>query len=64
MGGGGGGMRYWVTPHISVGSEAAYTYVGVSGTVNNDGTGTLDPLDKTYDGTTWGVTILAVEYHW
>ena len=64
LGGGGGGMRYWVTPHISLGSEAAYTYVGVSDTVNNNGTGTLDPLDKTYDGTTWGVTILAVEYHW
>lgn len=64
LGGAGAGLRYWVTPHIALGAEALYTYVALTDAVDSDGTGTPNALDRTYDGTTWGVTVLAVEYHW
>ena len=64
MGGGGLGVRCWVVPRVSLHTEAVYTYVRISDLVENDDTGTAIRLAKTYDGTTWGITILAVEYHW
>jgi len=64
VGGAGGGVRYWITPHLSLSGEAAYTYVRYSHTVVLDGTGTPMPLNRATGATAWGLTLVAVEYHW
>ena len=63
MAGGGGGLCWWATDHISLSAEAAYTYVRIADSVEDEN-GIHTPLGGTYDGTTWGVTALAVSYHW
>jgi len=60
--GGGGGLRVWIMPHVSLDGEAAWTYVRISDEVL-DATGSSGPLRTTFDGTTWGTTV-SLAYHW
>ncbi len=61
--GGGAGVRWWATARVSLRMEFSYAYVRIDGEVE-DPTGHHTPLERTLDGSTWGVTPVAVSYHW
>ena len=58
--GGGGGARWWISPHVCLGADGSYTCVALNRLTRG---GFSEPLDRTYDGATWGVGV-RIEYHW
>ncbi len=64
MAGGGVGAAYRLTPRLSLGAEAAWTYVLLRTSVSTDGAGTHTEMPHSFVGSGWGVTPLSVVWHW
>lgn len=62
LGGGGAGVRCWLTPRISIDGDGTWRYVHYRTPPASGRTGSADSADDTIAGTAWGVTVMAA-YH-